>query len=281
MKNYYKIGEISKLYGIGPDSLRYYEKLGILHPKREANGYRLYDLKDMYKLNVIGDLRLLDFSMAQIREYLENQSIENTLSLLLQEQELLKQKIKELQTKESVINKRIAALNAAGQIRPGAISIKHLAGRPCVQLTQHITKDEEMDFVIKRLHKKYEKIVPELVSQTVGACFSMEDWKRGVSNVYESVFFILEEDSLDYDFLLPAGDYLSCYYRGGYQQNGRRIQELLDYACSHGLSISGDPFELYEIDNRYTGREEEFLTEIQVPIIQSQKTQEPERKMPL
>ena len=47
MKNYYKIGEISKLYGIGTDSLRYYEELGILHPKRDSNGYRLYNLKDM------------------------------------------------------------------------------------------------------------------------------------------------------------------------------------------------------------------------------------------
>lgn len=34
MKQFYKINEISKLYNIGPDSLRYYEKLGLLAPKR-------------------------------------------------------------------------------------------------------------------------------------------------------------------------------------------------------------------------------------------------------
>ena len=32
MKQFYKIGEISKLYQIGPDSLRYYEELGLLNP---------------------------------------------------------------------------------------------------------------------------------------------------------------------------------------------------------------------------------------------------------
>ena len=68
MKNYYKINEISKLYGIGVDSLRYYERLGILRPRRDVNGYRLYSLKEMYKLNIIRDLRRLDFSMAQIKE---------------------------------------------------------------------------------------------------------------------------------------------------------------------------------------------------------------------
>lgn len=34
MKQFFKINEISKLYNIGPDSLRYYEKLGLLAPKR-------------------------------------------------------------------------------------------------------------------------------------------------------------------------------------------------------------------------------------------------------
>ena len=29
MKQFYKIGEISKLYQIGPDSLRYYEELDV------------------------------------------------------------------------------------------------------------------------------------------------------------------------------------------------------------------------------------------------------------
>ena len=82
MKDYYKINEISKLYGIGVDSLRYYERLGILKPRRDTNGYRLYDLKDMYKLTVIRDLRKLDFSMAQIKDFLEGQCVENTLSLL-------------------------------------------------------------------------------------------------------------------------------------------------------------------------------------------------------
>ena len=56
MKDYYKINEIARLYGIGPDSLRYYERLGLLSPRRDTNGYRLYNLNDMYKLTVIRDL---------------------------------------------------------------------------------------------------------------------------------------------------------------------------------------------------------------------------------
>ena len=81
MKNYYKISEISKLYNIGPDSLRYYEQLGILKPKRDTNGYRLYGLHELYKLNMIRDLWSLDFSMDQIKEYLEKQSVVERLRM--------------------------------------------------------------------------------------------------------------------------------------------------------------------------------------------------------
>ena len=68
MKEFFKIGEISKLYHIGADSLRYYEELGLLTPKRGENQYRQYSLHDLWRLNVIRDLRSLDFSMEQIKE---------------------------------------------------------------------------------------------------------------------------------------------------------------------------------------------------------------------
>ena len=80
------------------------------------------------------------------------------------------------------------------------------------------------------------------------------------------MFFILERRSPDYDFILPAGEYLSYFYGGGYGQNAKRMEELLAYAKDEGLRLSGEPFEMYEIDNRDTVREEEFLTEIQVRV---------------
>ena len=67
MKHYYRIGEISRLYGVGPDSLRYYEELGILKPHRGENNYRMYHIHDLWRLNVIRDLRSLDFPWRRSR----------------------------------------------------------------------------------------------------------------------------------------------------------------------------------------------------------------------
>ena len=60
MKEYYKITEVARLYGLCTDTLRYYEEQGLLHPHRSETGYRLYSIDDICNLNVIRALRELD-----------------------------------------------------------------------------------------------------------------------------------------------------------------------------------------------------------------------------
>ena len=131
MKNYYKISEISKLYGIGTDTVRYYEKVGILKPKRDVNGYRSYNLQDIYKLNVIRDLRELDFSTERIKEYLDFQSLDNTLSLLHEESALLNRQLEELSLRRSAMERRIEVLKVAAAAKDGIFSLKELPPRRC------------------------------------------------------------------------------------------------------------------------------------------------------
>lgn len=266
VKDYYKINEISKLYGIGVDSLRYYERIGVLKPRRDVNGYRLYSLKDIYKLNIIRDLRQLDFSMRQIKEYLDYQSIDNTLALLQNEQGLIQKRLENLRAAKLSIQSRIDNLKNLSNMTTGVFAVKTFPDRLCLQLNAEITRDEEADFAIKKLHRRHESKVHDLGNQLIGAFPSMEDLKKGVHGVFRSVFFILEQKTKECDFILPEGQYLSLLYRGDYRQSPERIREVLSCAKEKGRRILGDPFELYHIDNRYTIWEEEFLTEIQVRV---------------
>ena len=266
MKDYYKISEISKLYGIGPDSLRYYERLGILNPKRDTNKYRLYSLKDIYKLNLIRDLRKLDFSMAQIKDYLDNQTIDNTLKILYQEKDFLTAQLQELKEKEKIIEERMKTLRSSQEIISGPIHIKHLPARSYVQEIAYITQDEEMDLLIKKLLGKHETKIHNFGNQTIGAVLSENDLLSGIPNRYESVFFILDEPSEECDGMFPEGTYLSYYYRGSYEQNADCLKRIYTYMHEHGITALGKPFELFEIDNRDTMKEDEFLTEIQIPV---------------
>lgn len=266
MKDYYKINEIARLYGIGVDSLRYYEKLGILKPRRDTNGYRLYNLKDMYKLNVIRDLRRLDFSMQQIKDYLEGQTVDHTLALLRQEQALVQAQIQELQTKARLLQRRIATLTEARSIVPAPSTSAPSPSAPASSSAPTSPGMRRWDFVMKKLHRKHEDKIRDFGNQTFGAFLAMDELMQGIPNVYDAVFSVLEEDAADYDFVLPAGVYLSYFYQGSYQQNRSRVQEVLAYAASHGLTLAGTPFELYEIDNRTPSRRRSSSRKFRLPF---------------
>ena len=53
MKPSYQITEVARLYGLNPDTLRYYEEQGLLHPVRGENRYRMYGIDDICNINVI------------------------------------------------------------------------------------------------------------------------------------------------------------------------------------------------------------------------------------
>lgn len=63
-----KINELSVCTGVNLETIRYYEKQGILpEPKRAANGYRDYDEESVAQLNFIKNCRALGFSLEDIR----------------------------------------------------------------------------------------------------------------------------------------------------------------------------------------------------------------------
>ena len=104
-RKYYKTGELSKIYKLGRDSIKYYEKLGLLNPKRDTNDYRMYTIKDVCNLNLIRELRSLDFSMSRIKEYLLNRNIENTKNMLNEEIELIEKRVEELNNHKESLKK--------------------------------------------------------------------------------------------------------------------------------------------------------------------------------
>ncbi len=63
-----RIGEVSKLSGIGIEALRFYERSGILgKPSRTASGYRVYNQDVLDRLAFINKAKTLGFSLDEIR----------------------------------------------------------------------------------------------------------------------------------------------------------------------------------------------------------------------
>ena len=272
MKDRYTIHEIAELYGVGADSLRYYEKIGLIHPKRGPNGYRLYRLTELYRITIIRDLLSLGFNTAQIKDYLDTLRLDNTLTMLEDEQRLVEQRRQELLETERSLKIRTSVLTYYRNLPVGEVALKSLPPRPCVRLNTDIRRDEEFDFAIKKLHRIHDDTIRDLGSRTMGASMSPLDLEKGDWGLFRSVFFVLPPEDPSYDFLLPGGDYAVLLYRGGYDENCRPSTEHLQrWVREQGLTAEGEILELYHIDNRYTAREEEFVTELQLRFTGSEK----------
>jgi len=65
------IGKLAKEVGLGVETLRYYERRGLVAPrKRTASGYRLYDPEALRRLRFIRRAQALGFSLDEIAELL-------------------------------------------------------------------------------------------------------------------------------------------------------------------------------------------------------------------
>ena len=63
----YRIGDVTRLTGLSADTLRYYERIGLL-PKvaRTASGVRIYDEQDLSRLRFIRRAQRMNFSLEEI-----------------------------------------------------------------------------------------------------------------------------------------------------------------------------------------------------------------------
>lgn len=88
-----KTNEVAKLTGITVRTLQYYDKIGLLQPKKDAeNGYRIYQEKDLAVLQQILFFRELDFPLADIQKILKDPEYDKQDALIHQKELLIKKR---------------------------------------------------------------------------------------------------------------------------------------------------------------------------------------------
>jgi DNA-binding transcriptional MerR regulator len=71
-----RIGELAKVAGVSPDTLRFYERRGLLDtPARSAGRYRLYPPSAAERVAFIRKARALGLTLEQVREVLRSAAL--------------------------------------------------------------------------------------------------------------------------------------------------------------------------------------------------------------
>lgn len=135
------IGKTAKTTGLSVDTIRFYQKAGLVRPPaRTSGGYRVFTEADIDELRFISKAQALGFSLAEIKELvvvLRNQNVPACLEV----QGLLEHKL-------TGVRQKIAALGhleseLIGALRKCQRSLKgHSGGCPVIDDLQRSTREK-------------------------------------------------------------------------------------------------------------------------------------------
>jgi len=108
-----KISEVSEQFGISLDTLRYYERIGLIPPvNRNGSGIRDYSELDVRRVEFIKCMRSAGLPIEVLIEYFKlvqqgDQTIEARKEILKEQRELLMTKMQEMQKTLDLLNHKI------------------------------------------------------------------------------------------------------------------------------------------------------------------------------
>lgn len=179
MRQLLQIGEVAKLIGVSPKTIRYYHEIGLLaEPKRTESGYRLYTAQDLLRLQYIRRLRSLGLPLERIREILgepdheHEQVLRNALQSLVEE---LTAQILELEERREMLEKLLAKdtldqSQPAGETPPTLYLglAKERLGAYLTNISEESWKwTEKIDALLGAFHwpKSYREAIKEAIQQ--------------------------------------------------------------------------------------------------------------------
>jgi DNA-binding transcriptional MerR regulator len=108
-----KIAEVSEKHGLSADTLRYYERIGLIPPvTRSESGIRDYGELDIRRVEFIKCMRSAGLPIEVLIEYvalvqLGDQTIEARREILKEQRELLVSRMQEMQKTLGILNHKI------------------------------------------------------------------------------------------------------------------------------------------------------------------------------
>lgn len=114
-----KIAEVSEKFGLSSDTLRYYERIGLLPSvNRTENGIRDYNELDLQRVDFIKCMRSAGLPIEVLIDYMEliqqgDPTIEARKEILIEQRKLLMTRIEEMQKTLEILEHKIDIYESA------------------------------------------------------------------------------------------------------------------------------------------------------------------------
>lgn len=206
-RKYFSVGEAAKIVHMTSESLRHYDRIGLVQPSRRdpRTNYRYYTEQDIVRLNTVHALQQMDLPLQEIKQVLEYDDLEKIVGFLDKAEKKADEKIAALQYGKSKI--QLAKTDYQKKLQQRQVMqgkfIKHFPQR--VIMLSNTLETPTLENLWNYLHHFYTQIDPSLKDQ-----FTFEDLagiytENGLSRLFAVCIRHAEIDGLK---ILPEGEYL-------------------------------------------------------------------------
>ncbi|QTQ13204.1 MerR family transcriptional regulator [Treponema parvum] len=275
MENYLTIGQMARLNRISEQTLRLYEKKGLLVPaaRDELTGYRFYDIRQSAVLDMIRYMKALGMNLKEIKMQLNEKDMYCMHEILLQRQNQIDRAIADLKCQRRAVQRTLESFERYSYAPPdGTIILEYIGKRFLYIVDSGINVyDHDLGTYEKMLRDLKNELETHCLPQTyfynAGTVLRKENLLK--KNFYSSeVFVFVDRQFVPEEFItvLNPGMYL-CIYCDNFYKEKDYINRLLEEIRKRRYVISGDYLceEISDIAMAWKSERDLFLR-LQIPI---------------
>ena len=271
------IGKMAEINNLTVATLRLYDELGLLHPRRKdpQSGYRYYDMAQNARLDMIAYMKELGMSLAEIADILKKEDITLIETILIRKNEQLHSQMRELKARHNAVERAIASVEryrkspVKGTIALEYIDRRYLWGLPCrdnFYETDIYAYERELMFLRQALMNRG---FSHIHSYATGTSITRENFLAGRFEAKDVFVFLDYRDVENFRdaTVLDSGMY-ACIYLDSYDDEVLRYADRLLEAChACGWHVSGDYIcEVLTEFNVFDSNRRNMFLRLQVPV---------------
>lgn len=265
----YRIGEFSKMSKTTIKTLRYYDEMGLLKPQEtdKFTGYRLYTTEQLFKLHKIQSYRQIGLSIEEVKILLSGKNAEHIFNK--RKEEL----ISELNNAKDQLSRLEFLLQRKQEENFMSYSaiVKEIPGRLVYSVEFTVPNYDAFMEAIPAIGARVSEKYPDLKCTVPEYCFIRYlDGEYKEKDIRVELCEAIDKQMPDFDDVvfknIDAAKVVSVMHKGPYTRLGEAYAFAMKWIEENGYVVADAPRESY-IDGIWNkDSEEEWLTEIQIPI---------------
>ena len=275
--NHITIGHMAKLNGISEQTLRLYDKLGLLQPSEinTETGYRYYNIKQCAQLDMIQYMKALGMNLVQIKKCFEDKDLEQLRQVLEMQKRNIEKQMLETHYAKQAIEKAIQSYKRYDAAPKGnTVVLEYIRERRIfcydTKINCYSYGMDYYELILRSLKKNYAlHDLPISYFCNVGSIMRKEYFQR--NEIWASeVFLFVEDDFISEDGIevISEGMYL-CMYCYGFNKEEESLKELMKYILINNYEVIGDCISEILIEfPTFSDYDRNAFFKIQVPVKQ-------------